>query len=174
MRALAIGVALLVGGQPAAAAVKGATPNSFEIEHRAELTVPPEQAYRALADVAGWWSDAHTYSGKAANLSLDLRPGGCWCEKLSGGGGVEHLRVAYFDPGKSLTLTGSLGPLLTQATSGVMQFTVAKSASGSTLVMNYRATGFYNAGADKLAPVVDEVLAAQMKRLTAFASAPAR
>jgi hypothetical protein len=35
--------------------------------------------------------------------------------------------------------------------------------------MNYRAAGFANGGADKLAPAVDQVLAAQMKRLQAYA-----
>ena len=48
----------------------------------------------------------------AANLSLDAAPGGCFCERLPNGGGVEHMRVTYVEPGKRIVLTGSLGPLL--------------------------------------------------------------
>jgi uncharacterized protein YndB with AHSA1/START domain len=170
MRALLVGAMLLGGAAPAIAEVKLATPVAIELEHRMELPVPPARAFQALAALPQWWSDAHTYSGKATNLRLDLRAGGCWCEALPNGGGVEHMRVAYVDPGKSLTLTGSLGPLLTQATSGVMQWTVKPSAGGSQIVMNYRVAGFYNGGADKLAPLVDGVLGEQMKRLAAHAA----
>ena len=40
-------------------------------------------------------------------------------------------------------------------------------AQGSQVVFNYRAAGFFNGGADKLAPVVDGVLAEQVKRFGA-------
>ena len=55
---------------------------------------------------------------------MSLSPGGCFCERLPNGGGIEHMRVAFVDPGKRLVLTGSLGPLLYQATAGVMDVQV--------------------------------------------------
>lgn len=169
MRTMILGALLCAVTQPASAEVKSASANGFEVESRVELPVPPQQLYRAFGQMSRWWSNDHTYSGKAANLSLDLRPGGCWCETLPGGGGVEHMRVAYVEPNKRIVLTGSLGPLLAEATTGVMQVAIAPTASGSSLVMNYRAAGFHNGGATRLAPAVDQVLAEQMKRLQAHA-----
>lgn len=169
-------VAALLGGlaAPAAAEVKTSGNDGFEVEHRAELPVPPATLYRIFGELPRWWSDDHTYSGKAANLSLSLVPGGCWCEKLPRGGGVEHMRVAYVEPGKRIVMTGSLGPLLAQATTGVMQIAIEPTPTGSALVMNYRAAGFFNGGATKLAPLVDQVLGEQMKRITPYAAASAR
>lgn len=164
-----LGALLCAATQPALAEVKSATDHGLEVESRVELPLPPEALYRAFGEMPRWWSNDHTYSGSAANLSLDLRPGGCWCEKLPGGGGVEHMRVAYVEPNKRIVLTGSLGPLLAEATTGVMQIVLARTAKGSSLVMNYRAAGFAKGGAEKLAPAVDMVLAEQMKRLQAYA-----
>jgi uncharacterized protein YndB with AHSA1/START domain len=95
---LLLAAALLAS--PAAAAVRSATPNSFALEYRAELKVPPTRVYQTVGEVARWWNPEHSYSGKAQNLSLDLRAGGCFCERLAGGGGIEHLKVAYVEPGR--------------------------------------------------------------------------
>lgn len=174
MRLIAAGWAMALAATPAVAEVKSASANGFEVEQRTEVAVAPAYLYRAFADLPGWWSDAHTYSGKAANLSLDLRPGGCWCEKLPGGGGVEHMRVAYVEPGKRIVLTGSLGPLLAEATTGVLQVAIDATPTGSVLVMNYRAAGFFKGGAAKLAPAVDQVLGEQVKRIGPYAAGLSR
>ncbi|WP_300975301.1 ATPase [Sphingomonas sp. LHG3406-1] len=162
-------LASLLAASPAAAEVKSSSGNGFEVESRIDTALPPAALYRAFGDLPRWWSGDHSYSGKAANLSLELKPGGCWCESLPNGGGVEHMRVAYVEPGKRLVLTGSLGPLLAEATTGVMQVAIEPTAAGSSLVLNYRAAGFANGGAGKLAPLVDQVLAIQAKRLAAYA-----
>lgn len=160
---------LVAAAAPARAEVKTATANGFEIEQRQQVEASPAALYKAFADVPRWWSGDHSYSGQAANLSLELRAGGCWCERLPGGGGVEHMRIAYLQPGRKIVLTGALGPLLYEAATGVMQVTVEPRGSGATLVLNYRAAGFANGGAQRLAPVVDKVLQAQLLRLKAFA-----
>ena len=118
-------------------------------------------------NVGTWWSGDHTYSGKAENLSLALQPGGCWCEKLPNGGGVEHMRVAYVEPGKHVLLTGALGPLLYLATTGVLDVQFKPTAKGTQVIFDYRAAGFFNGGADKIAPGVDAVLGEQVKRFGA-------
>jgi hypothetical protein len=118
-----------------------------------------------------WWDPEHTYSGDSANLTLSLIPGGCLCERIpKTRGGVEHLHVAYVEPGKRVVLTGALGPLLYEATTGVMDVQVKTIAGGSQLTLDYKVAGFANGGADKLAPAVDEVLTDQMKRLRAYAT----
>jgi len=104
-------------------------------------------------------------------LSFAPAPGGCFCESFPEGGGIEHMRVTYVDPGKRMILTGSLGPLLYEATTGVMDVQVKSTAGGSQLTLDYRVAGFANGGADKLAPIVDGVLASQMKRFRAYATA---
>ena len=167
--------ALILAASPAAAEVVSASPNGFEVRHTVNLVVKPEVAFASFGNVGGWWSEEHTYSGDAKNLSLDLRVGGCFCERIpKTGGGVEHLRVNYFEPGKRIVLTGALGPLLYEAVSGVMDVQVKSSAAGSQLTLDYRAAGFANGGAEKLAPVVDQVLGEQVKRLRAFATSRPR
>jgi hypothetical protein len=165
---------LLAASTPAAADVVNASPNGFEVRQTVNLVVKPEVAFQAFANLPAWWNPQHTYSGSSANLSLAMTPGGCFCERFPKGGGIEHMRVTYVDPGKRAILTGALGPLLYEATSGVLDVQVKSTAGGSQLTFDYRAAGFYNGGADKLAPVVDQVIADQMKRFRTYATARPR
>jgi len=167
-----VAFALLAASGPAGAEVVTSSPNGFEVRESVQLVVPPDQAWDAFEQVGSWWNPAHTYSGKAANMRMALSLGACLCETFEEtGGGIEHLRVVYADPGKRAILTGSLGPLLYEATSGVMDLTVERIAAGSRVTMNYRVSGFYKGGADKLAPGVDAVLSDQLKRYRVYATA---
>jgi hypothetical protein len=53
----------------------------------------------------------HTFSRNAANLSLELHAGGCFCERLKNDGSVQHMQVVYVAPGEALRLRGALDPL---------------------------------------------------------------
>jgi hypothetical protein len=163
-------LALIASASPAAAEVVSASSNGFEVRQTVNLVVPPADAFDAFRNIGAWWDPEHTYSGDAANLSLALVPGGCFCERLPKGGGVEHMRMAYIEPGKHVVLTGALGPLLYEAVTGVMDVQVKTIAGGAQLTLDYKAAGFAKGGADKLAPAVDSVLAAQMKRYRAYAT----
>jgi hypothetical protein len=163
-------LALIASTSPASAEVVSASPNGFEVRQTVNLVVPPADAFDAFRNIGAWWDPEHTYSGDAANLSLALVPGGCFCERLPKGGGVEHMRVTYIEPGKHVVLTGALGPLLYEAVTGVMDVQVKTIAGGAQLTLDYKAAGFAKGGADKLAPAVDSVLAAQMKRYRAYAT----
>lgn len=168
---LIFAIALFGLASPATAEVVSAGPNGFEVRETVPLVVPSEVAFNAFRDIAAWWDPEHTYSGDSANLSLELVPGGCFCERIpKTGGGVEHLRVSYVDPGKHIVLTGALGPLLYEAATGVMDVQVKTIAGGSQLVLDYKVAGFANGAADKLAPAVESVLAGQMKRFRAYAT----
>ncbi len=169
MKGLVLLAVLLVPGT-AHAEVVSAGPHGFEIRQMVQVVVPQAAAFDAFAQLPRWWSKEHTYSGDSANLSLSLAAGGCFCEALPSGGGVEHMRVAYIVPGERLVMTGPLGPLLFEATAGVMDVQVERIAGGSRLTMNYRAAGFANGGADKMAPLVDQVLGEQMARFRKFAA----
>lgn len=165
---------VLLIGSPAVAEVVSASPNGFEVRQMVNLVVPPDIAFGAFADIGAWWDPEHTYSGDSANLSLSLAPGGCFCERFPKGGGIEHMRVAFVDPGKHVILTGALGPLLYEATTGVMDIEVKSRAGGAQLTLDYRVAGFAKGGGDKLAAAVDEVLTGQMKRYRAYATARPR
>jgi hypothetical protein len=152
---------------PAAAEVVSADAHGFEVRESVQTSVPPAVAWATFVRIGQWWSVEHSYSGNAANLSLDARAGGCFCERVGNGGGVEHMRVAVTLPPKRLVLTGSLGPLLYEAANGVMDVKFDPSAKGTIVTLDYRASGFVHANGDKFAPAVDQVLGEQLRRYSA-------
>lgn len=166
---------LLSLSTPAGAEVISANANGFEVSNSVNLVIPVNQAYAAFSRLGAWWSDEHTYSGKAANIQLMLRPGGCFCEAIpEGGGGVEHMRVSVVQPNERVVMSGALGPVLYEAAAGVMDVKFERIAGGAKVTMNYRAAGFANGGADKMAPLVDQVLAEQLKRYRTYAAKSGR
>ena len=166
---LCAAVALLVWGvQPSRAEVVASGANGFSLGY--ELRVPRSSAaaYARLVRVQDWWSSAHTYSGSAANLSLQARPGGCWCEKLAQGGFVRHLDVVYAAPAKALRLVGGLGPLQGMGVSGALTFTLKAESAGMTRVtVSYVVSGFAAEGFTDIARAVDGVLGEQLARYAA-------
>jgi hypothetical protein len=169
-----IAIIALAMASPAGAVIVGADSHGFELRHGIDLPVPPAHALAAFAQWGAWWSKEHSYSGNASRLTLQLRPGGCLCETLDGGGGVEHMRVALYQPGNRIVLTGGLGPLLFEATSGVMDVQVERTPAGSRLTLDYRAAGFARGNGTQLAVGVDAVLREQVERLRLFASRSAK
>ncbi|MEO8547074.1 MAG: ATPase [Sphingomicrobium sp.] len=167
----AVALAMIVTPGLAHAEVVGSSNNGFEVRQIVLIVIPKAAAFDAFAQISEWWNPEHTYSGKSSNMTLSLTPGGCLCERLANGGGIEHLHVTYVEPGERLVMTGSLGPLLYEATTGVMDIKAERIAGGSRLTLDYRVAGFANGGADKLAPVVDRVLGDQMARFRKFAAA---
>ena len=166
---------LVVAAAPATAEVVKSSANGFEVRETVPLVIPPDAAFKAFGQLSQWWDPEHTYSGDSANLRLDLVPGGCFCERIpKSGGGVEHMHVAYVEPGKRVVMTGALGPLLYEATSGVMDVEIKTIAGGSQLTLDYKVAGFANGGADKLAAAVDGVLSGQMKRYRTYATSQPR
>jgi len=162
MRLGFLGVALLAS-MPASAAVVQSGPNGFVVRHSVNLVIPPEQAYAAIGELPRWWDKDHTYSGDSANLSMSLKAGGCFCERLEKGGGIEHMHVTLVQPGERVVMTGALGPLLYEGVSGVMDLKIEKIAGGAKVTMDYRAAGFANGNAAALAPIVDKVLGEQIR-----------
>lgn len=151
---------------PAASAeVLGVGANGFEVRETVHVAVSADKAFAALLQPARWWSSQHTFSGNAANLSLEARAGGCWCETLPDGGSVEHLRVVYLSPGKVLRLRGALGPFQGLAVDGVMTWTVKSSADGSDISVSYAIGGFAKEGFETLSKAADHVLAEQIELL---------
>ena len=167
MRALEI-LAAALAATPAAAEVVSAGPEGVVVRNAVEVSAPAARVYAELARPDRWWESSHTYSGDAANLSLDPKPGGCFCEKLPAGGAVEHLRVLTARPGQMLRLQGALGPLQGEAVSGVLSFELKPKAGGTEVVQTYAIRGFSAAEAARWAPPVDGMLRTQLQRLERF------
>lgn len=173
---LLLSCCLLLGPSAAFADVVDSAPAGFTVKAAMDSPASAAQVYRALTErIGSWWENAHTWSGNASNLSIDARPGGCFCEKLPNGGGVQHMTVVYADPGKLLRLSGGLGPLQDLAVTGVMSWTLTESGGKTTIEVTYKVGGYMpgGAGVGALAAPVDTVVTAQLKRLAVFAAASA-
>ena len=106
------------------------SPAGFVSKHVLTISAPPSQVFRALTDDVGrWWNPEHSYSGVAANFSLDARAGGCFCERLKNGS-VAHMSVVFVERDATLRMVGGLGPLQAMAVSGSMTFKLAATDGG--------------------------------------------
>jgi len=165
--ALVLSAWLLLTGA-AAAEVTARADTGFQSRIKGEIAAPPAKVYAALGQVSRWWDPAHTYSGKAANLSLPLQPGACFCERLPQGGGVRHGVVVLAMPSSTLRLEGALGPLQAEGVSTALTFDIKPKGAGSDLTVTYNVGGYRADGVRQWAEGVDQVLQVQVKRLARF------
>jgi uncharacterized protein YndB with AHSA1/START domain len=166
-----IAVAALIAGTVDAEVI-GVSANGFEVREQLHMELPADKVYEAILSPARWWSSEHTYSGNAANMTLDPRAGGCWCEKLENGGSVQHLQVIYVSPGHALRLRGALGPLQAMAVDGAMTWTLKNTPKGTDITLTYAVGGYSKDGFAALSTAVDQVLADQVARLRNSLQAP--
>lgn len=168
MRAILLAAAILTLGGPAQAAVVSSWESGFRIENRAVATgVTADQAWRALGEIGSWWSSSHTYSGSAGNMTIRMRPGGCWCEALPGGG-VEHGRVVLVQPEqRTLRIDGALGPLQEEGVAAALTWRIEEIDDGVEIIQTYNVGGV-RPEMMKNAKLVDKVLAEQVEGLRAY------
>jgi uncharacterized protein YndB with AHSA1/START domain len=159
---LAFGLALAT---PAAAEITSSSPIHFDIESRVVVAAPPARAYEALGRIGAWWDGAHSYSGDAANMRLELWAGGCLCETLPDGGTIEHMHVVQALPGRVIRMTGALGPLQSEALTGTLTWTLRAVPGGTEITSVYLVSGHVRGDVGSYAAPVDAVLRAQLERL---------
>lgn len=157
----------------ASAEVVQATAAGFEVKQIVTIDAPIGQTWATLLAPQKWWDHEHTYSDDSANLRLEAAASGCFCELIpKTKGSVEHAHIVYFQPPRMLRMVGALGPLQAEAVNGTLTFRLDPDGSKSTKVtLNYVVGGYVRAGADTLAPKVDEVLATQLLGLKSAAEA---
>ena len=155
------------GSGIAAAATSEVSPGGFLVTVRHEVKATPHRLYQALSEVDRWWNGRHSWSGRAANLSLATQAGGCFCERWETNS-VEHARVVHAVEDRMLRLDGSLGPLQALAVTSVMTFALTPQDGGTVLLVTYRVAGNDAAGLQQLAGPVDGVIAEQVRRLVAY------
>jgi uncharacterized protein YndB with AHSA1/START domain len=169
MRLFAALSALLLLAVTAAPLDAQVGPNGFVVKHEVTVSAPPADVFESLVEGVGqWWDPAHTFSGDSENLSIDARPGGCFCESLPNGGGVEHLRVVHVAPGQILRMSGALGPLQAFGLTGSMTWKLTTDNEDTTIGLTYSVGGFMEGGFDRIAPAVEAVLGGQLQRLARF------
>ena len=166
MRSICL-IAFLIAASPAMAEVKSSNTNGFEVEHKAVVAASSAEIYAELGRLGSWWDPAHSYSGKSENIQIELKAGGCWCERLDNGGSVEHMRIVYADPSVGVRAVGGLGPLQSAAVTGTMSWTFKPVGSGTELTQTYIAAGYVPGGIATMAAPVDQVLGQQFDRLKA-------
>jgi uncharacterized protein YndB with AHSA1/START domain len=160
-----LALVIFVAATPASADVLDATDNGFTVKGTVAVSAPPEKAYAALVESVGkWWDPAHTYSQDSANLSIDPKPQGCWCERTSGQGGVRHMTVVYVSPGKMIRFDGGLGPLQSMGVAGSMSWKFQPAEKGTTVELIYVVGGYSPSGFKEIASAVDSVLRLQLER----------
>lgn len=167
LRAVVAFAALMSAAAPALALadVLEVTASGFLIRHDVTVSGTPEVSWKALLDIGSWWNSDHTYSGNSTNLSIDARPGGCFCEKLTNGGGVSHMMVVFVSPNTVLRMSGGLGPLQSSGLAGSLTWRIVPAPPGSKLEVSYSVGGYMQGGFDKIAPAVNGVLGEALNRL---------
>lgn len=163
--AIVLSMAAIAG--TAHAAVVDNTQEGFTIEQTIHIAAPPEAVYAALIVPAKWWSSEHTFSGSAANLKLEARAGGCFCENWADGS-VLHATVVDAEPGKVLRLRGALGPFQGHGVDSALTFQLKAANGGTDITLNNSVGGYMKGGYAKWPALADVMFADQMYRLKQF------
>jgi hypothetical protein len=163
-------VSLLMLAGTSAQSAPQVTPTGFLVKLETNIHAPSAKVYDALiGQISSWWNPEHTYSHDAKNLSIDARPGGCFCEKLPNGGGMEHLRVVYIAPPQVVRFSGALGPLQASGIAGSMTWKLSGGSDTTRFELSYSVGGFIPGGFEEIAPAVEAMLREQVDRLKMFA-----
>lgn len=163
LNALIAGAALALIAAPASAEVFEKHDDAFVLMFEAAVDRPPDAIYGAIGQISRWWESSHTYSGDAANLSLILEPGGCWCEAMADGSTFEHGRVVVANPARMVGLNAPFGPLKGVATKSDFVLTWRAEGGGVwTLRALYVVEG---PGLGAMAEPVDSVMQIQFDNL---------
>lgn len=136
----------------------------FTVRIERAVSADAMTVYQDFTHISKWWDSAHTYSGSAANLSLQSYAGGCFCENLENNGSVEHMKVIYSVPGKIIRMEGGIGPLQQFPVTGIMTLEIRTDEQKTMVTFTYTVGGYITGGCAKFAEIVDKVLGRQFER----------
>ncbi|MGB7419217.1 MAG: SRPBCC family protein [Erythrobacter sp.] len=167
------GCALLIPA-PTAAEVVDIAEARFTTRDEAVVAADTKATWLALISPSRWWSDEHTWSADAANLSLTPQAGGCFCEtipevedndRITLEGSAEHMRVVQAYPEVALRMVGALGPLQSEPVTGVLTITLTEVDEGTQIVWEYNVGGPMRYDVETIARAVDGVMTQQLAGL---------
>lgn len=155
--------------QLATAELKHVSEHGFIIENQIETNASVDNAWQALTNnIDQWWPKDHSWWG--GTFSVQAKAGGCFCE-TSGERSAEHMRIVFVDPGKTLRMTGGLGPLQGMGLNGALDWRFTRTETGKTqITLHYAVHGINADGFEQLAPIVDQVQGIQLEGLKTFLS----
>ena len=156
----------LAGTGATRAEVVSTGPQGFRLRISQQVAAPPEAVFKAIGDIGHWWSDAHTYSGKATNMTMPLVPNACFCESLPGGG-VRHGVVNLVIPDRQVRVSAALGPLQDEGVSAALFFNLVPKDGGTALNVTYNVGGA-RAEMVAAAPIIDGVISEAARRLKSY------
>lgn len=161
---------LLLGFQfQAQATVVDSSDVGFTTLNTVTINASPDEVYEQFVSHLGqWWSDDHTWSGKASNLYIEAKIGGCWCERIPVDGEAEHARLIFMKPAETLRFAGELGPLQGMAVTGKMTINFKRVEGGTEVELLYTVGGYAKGGLKPIAGAVDGVMREQLGRLKSF------
>lgn len=168
MRTWIIVCAALASSAVAHADVTDSSTTGFQLKITAHIAAPADKVYATIIQPAKWWSSSHTYSQSAANLSIDAKAGGCFCEALPDGGSVEHLRVSTAMPGKLLRMRGALGPFQGHGMDGAMSWSLEAVGKETNLTVTYDLGGHMAGGLGDWPQKANGMVSEQVGRLKKF------
>ena len=161
---LSTGLVLALFATGVSAEVRARTDNGFTLGYERPVRAGPDTVLETVAMPSGWWSSDHTYSGDAANIRLDMIPGGCWCEALPGGG-VKHAEVVMVWPGRRMVrFDAPFGPLQGMGADAVLTMTWSDPPDGGERVLRWTFV-VSGPGTGAMADVIDGVMTEQFRRL---------
>lgn len=161
---LSTGLVLALFATGASAEVRARTDNGFTLGYERPVRAGSDTVLETVAMPSGWWSSDHTYSGDAANIRLDMIPGGCWCEALPGGG-VKHAEVVMVWPGRRMVrFDAPFGPLQGMGADAVLTMTWADPPEGGERVLRWTFV-VSGPGTGAMADAIDGVMTEQFRRL---------
>jgi uncharacterized protein YndB with AHSA1/START domain len=159
---LVLAASMLACAGTAQAEVKDSTPGGFTIENSRVVAADAATAWKALVgDVDRWWPKDHSWWGAESVLSIEPKAGGCFCE-TAGDRQALHMTVTFVDPGKTLRMTGGLGPLQGMGLHGALEWRLEPVEGGTRITLWYRAGGYTPDDLAKFAGVVDQVQGLQL------------
>ena len=158
----------ILGVQSANAEVVDVSPTGFALKIVVRVAAPPERVFAALVQPAKWWDSEHTFSGSAANLTLDANAGGCFCETLPNGGSVVHQTIVFVVPGKVLRMRGALGPFQASGVEGSLTWSLAPAGSETELTVTNDIGGHMIGGFGEWPRRADAMISGQVARLKKF------
>ena len=122
IRIILAAAAILFAAAPARAEVVARNPDGFTLKFAGGARIDPADIPGAFQALPQWWESSHTYTGDSKNLSLDLTPGGCWCEALPTNPRFDHGRTVSVAADR-IVFDAPFGPLRGKATKAELTVT---------------------------------------------------
>ncbi|MBN8529681.1 MAG: hypothetical protein J0M36_10660 [Caulobacterales bacterium] len=155
-----LAAAILFAAAPAHAEVVSRSADSFTLMFAVGAEIDPADIPGALQALPEWWESSHTYSGDSKNLSLDLTPGGCWCERLPDNPAFDHGRTVSVSADR-IVFDAPFGPLRGKAAKAELSVTWPAANRGWRPTWTFVVEG---PGLGAMADSVDRVMATGFQR----------